>query len=174
MTIAVKNKAEVSKKPNLKIRQQIQSLEDTLKKTEGAFIGDSELCPLKHSFCDNMYVREIFIPKGVVLTGKVHKHSHPNFLLKGTVCVITEGGGSEILTGPLSIISPAGTKRALFAQTDLVWVTVHENPTNTQDLKKIEEFVIAEDYFEYENHKKIQGNKFVSLWNKIINHLKIK
>lgn len=173
MTSIVKNTKLISKQPSNKVREDIQLLEDSIKQAPNAFIGDSDLCPLKHSFCNGMYVREIFIPKGTLLTGKIHKHSHPNFLLKGTVNVITEGDGNQTLTGPLSIISSAGTKRALFAHTDLIWVTVHENPTNTQDLKELEQIIIAKDYAEYENHKRIKEGKFVSLWNIIINNLKI-
>lgn len=124
-------------------------MEEFLKNTEGAMIGDNNTCPLTHTFADGMYVREIFIPAGLFVVGKIHKHSHPNFLLKGTVMVVTEFG-SERLIGPVSIISKAGTKRALYAITDLTWVTVHLNPTNTQDLAELEEEIIAPSYEAYE------------------------
>jgi len=130
-------------------REDILSMEEFLKNTEGAMIGDNNTCPLTHTFADGMYVREIFIPAGLFVVGKIHKHSHPNFLLKGTVMVVTEFG-SERLIGPVSIISKAGTKRALYAITDLTWVTVHLNPTNTQDLAELEEEIIAPSYEAYE------------------------
>jgi hypothetical protein len=69
--------------------------------------------------------------------------------LSGTVDVVTENG-KERLVGPISMISPAGTKRALHSVTDVVWVTVHENPTNTRNLEELEKFVIADSYEEYE------------------------
>jgi len=118
-------------------RELIMDLEDIIKKSDDVILGDSQLCPLKHSFSEGIYVREITIPEGTVLTGKIHKHRHPNFLLKGEVIVITEEG-RETLTAPCSMMSKAGTKRALYAVTELVWTTVHYNPTNTQDLKELE------------------------------------
>lgn len=125
-------------------REQILNLESALSKMPGAVIGDSDAMPLKHSFADGMYVREIFIPKGFVLTGKIHRHSHPNFLMSGEVIVVTENGGRERLKGPLSMISSPGTKRAIVALEDTVWITVHA--TNETDLEKIEDYVIAKSY----------------------------
>ncbi len=155
------------------IRKQIIDFETELKKQEGAFMGDSDLCPVKHSFSEGVYVREIFIPKGTVLTGKVHKHQHPNFLMKGKVEMFTEFGGLEILEAPASMISEAGTKRVVKALEDVIWITAHSNPTNTQDLDKLEEIVIAKDFEQYDNFKKLENNKFISMYNKIINSLKI-
>lgn len=59
---------------------------------------------------------------------------------------MTEQGGVERLTGTCTMVSPPGTKRALFAHEDTVWTTVHV--TDETDLKKIEEVVIAESYAE--------------------------
>ena len=133
-------------------RSKILEFENIIKNTENSFVGDTINCPLKHSFADGIYVREIFIPKDIVLTGKIHKHSHPNFLLKGEVEVFTEFGGVERLVAPQSIISKAGTKRVVKTITDTIWITVHANPTNTQDLEKLEKITIAESYDEYEKN----------------------
>ena len=130
-------------------REDIIRMEEYLRSCEDVLIGDNDTCPVTHTFADGMYVREIFIPAGMFVVGKIHKHSHPNFLLKGIVRVVTEFG-SEQLIGPVSIISKAGTKRALYAITDLVWITVHLNPTNTEDLGELEEEIIAPSYEAYE------------------------
>jgi hypothetical protein len=79
-----------------------------------------------------------------MLTGKIHRHSHPNFLMSGEVIVVTENGGKEHLKAPLSMISEPGTKRAVVALEDTVWITVHV--TNETDLDKIEDYVIAKSY----------------------------
>lgn len=126
-------------------RDKLLAIEEGLRKVPGAFIGDSDNCPLTHTFADGVYVREIFIPKGTLVVGKIHKHSHPNFLLKGDVSVATEDGVSRI-KAPSSMISKAGTKRVVFAHEDTVWVTVHV--TDSQDLVKIEEEIIAKSYDE--------------------------
>jgi len=149
-TLTLKKK-EVS---TSKIREKILDFEAYIKTLDGTVLGDSDVCPLKHSFSDGIYVREIFIPRKMIVVGKIHKHEHPNFLMSGKVTVITEGGGEETITGPRSMISKAGTKRVVYTHTDTVWITVHHNPDNTRDLKKLEEIVIAKNYLEYENFKK--------------------
>lgn len=105
-------------------------------------------CPLQHVFAPGAYARTIFIPAGTVIVGKIHKHQHLNILSQGDVRVLTEGGGVEDLSGPLTMVSPAGTKRAVYAKTDVVWTTIHL--TNETDLEKIEEETIAKSYQEYE------------------------
>lgn len=160
------NKEIEALEKNQSIRESIIEFESQLAKQDGAFWGDNDKCPVKHSFSDGIYVREIFIPKGTYIVGKLHKHAHPNFLMSGTVDLITEFGGKERLIGPLSMISKAGTKRALFAVTDCVWITVHENKSNTQDLNELEKIVIADSYEDYD--------KFISekSQNKLIGFIK--
>jgi len=145
------------------IREEIMNFEKQILSVEGSQKGDSDLCPLKHSFSDGIYVREIFIPAGMFIVGKIHKHEHPNFLMSGEVDVVTEEGARRLI-GPCAMISPAGTKRALYAVTDLVWITVHHNPTNTQDLSKLEEIVIADNYLDYERFR----NKQVPFYKRLL------
>jgi quercetin dioxygenase-like cupin family protein len=104
--------------------------------------------PLQHVFAPGAYARTIFIPAGSVIIGKIHKHQHLNILSMGHVTVYTEGGGEEDLRGPLTMVSPPGTKRAVYAHADTVWTTIHL--TDETDLDKIEEHVIAKTYEEYE------------------------
>lgn len=125
-------------------RGRILDLERAISGIPGSVKGDSDQFPLKHSFADGVYVREIFIPKGSVLTGKIHRHSHPNFLMKGEVVVFTEGKGREHYSAPMAMISEPGIKRAIFALEDTIWITVHV--TGETDLKKIEDYVITESY----------------------------
>jgi hypothetical protein len=131
-------------------RAQIFALEQALSQHPDAVFGDSDLCPLTHSFADGVYVREIFIPKGTVLTGKIHKYSHPNFLMQGEVIVVTEHGGREHLKAPLAMISRAGTKRAVYALEDTVWITVHV--TSERDPARIVDLMTVPDYEALETH----------------------
>lgn len=163
---AIENEVTASKQH---IREDIMSVDDKLRGVEGAFIGDSSYCPLNHTFSDGIYVREIFIPADTMLVGKIHKHDHPNFLMSGKVLVVTENGMEE-LEGPMSMISPAGTKRVVHAITDTVWITVHLNPTNTQDLALLEKEVIADSYEDYEKFIKTtkKENRLISFFKKLI------
>lgn len=142
-------------------RESIIKAQEYVTGLPGSVQGEDldRMCPLKHSFAPSMYVREIFIPKGTVIVGKIHKHEHPNFLMKGKVVVVTEGGGEQHLKAPMSMISPAGTKRFILAKTDTVWITVHENKNNSQDLKELEDFIIAKTFEEYDEFKKLQGRE---------------
>jgi hypothetical protein len=94
------------------------------------------------------------IPAGTVIVGKIHKHAHLNILSQGTVCVMTETEGDRQLTGPLTMVSPPGTKRAVYAITDAVWTTIHL--TNSTDLEEIEAEVIAPTFEDYEQFR-LQG-----------------
>jgi len=53
--------------------------------------------PVKHHFANKgtphgTYARELFIPKGTVLTGKIHKFEQINIMSKGDISVLTEDG----------------------------------------------------------------------------------
>lgn len=132
-------------------REFIFGLEEAIANTENALIDDNFLCPLTHKFCDGMYVREIFIPSGMLLTGKIHKHDHPNFLLMGTVSMITENGGVVQMSAPQALISPKGCKRAIYTHTDVRWVTVHLNPDGHKEpCQDLEDEIIAKTYEEFD------------------------
>jgi len=112
-------------------------------------------CTLKHYFTPidkkfgcSAYAREIFIPKGTVVIGKIHRHQHLNFILKGKVSVNTEFG-KKYLEAPCTFISEVGLKRAVYAEEDTIWTTVHltEFP-GEENLDKIENEVISPTYEE--------------------------
>lgn len=133
----------------LQRRSKILQFEEMLRQCPGSWEGDSERCPLTHEFPPGLYVRTIRIPAGTVMTGKLHRHAHPNLLHKGIVEVVTESGGVELLEGPRFMISKELTKRALIARTNVIWTTIHANPTDTQDLARLEDEIIISDLTEY-------------------------
>ena len=129
-------------------RDKILRFEQALSQMEGAVFGDNELMPLEHFFTDGIYTRQITIPAGTICTGKIHRYAHPNFLLKGRVTVYTEEGGTEHHVAPKMLMSAAGTKRAVLAHEDTVWVTIHR--TDQTDLDEIEKEVISPSYEEFD------------------------
>lgn len=94
----------------------------------------------KHHFADGVYLRELFIPAGVVVTGKIHRTQHLTIVCSGTVRITTEDGVKEI-TGPATFVSEPGIKKAAYAVTDAVVMNVH--PAENQDLEEIEQKCIA-------------------------------
>lgn len=96
-----------------------------------------------HTFAKGLYARTITIPKGTVLTGKIHKHSHLNVILRGDISVLTEHGVQRF-TGPCVLVSSAGIKRAGYTHEETVWMTVHA--TEQTDLKALEDELIAPSF----------------------------
>ena len=94
-----------------------------------------------------VYLRELFIPKGCFLVTKLHRDAYFSFLMFGALTVLTETGGA-IKEGPCIIPSAAGAKRIAYAHTDFVWATVHPNPTNSTDVQMLEDQIHAESYDE--------------------------
>ena len=90
---------------------------------------------LFHHFCHGVYARQMNVPRGTVLVGKTHKRDCINFIMAGEVEVVSPEGKTRI-KAPEIFVSPAGTKRAMVAITDLSWVTVHAS--NERDLDKLE------------------------------------
>ncbi len=124
--------------------------EQALAQLPGTKFGD-DACPLKHTFGDHLYIREITMPKGMLVVSKLHKTTHPYFVLKGDVTVLTPDGEIRI-KAPFSGITEAGTKRILYMHEETVWITVHSTKETT--LEEIEKEVIAETYDELPEHIK--------------------
>ena len=118
--------------------------ESVLGSIPGAKFGD-DACPLKHTFADGLYIREMTAPKGMLNVSKLHKTTHPFFIVKGDVSILTENGVMRI-KAPFRGITKAGTKRIVYFHEDTVWITVHA--TNETDLEKIEDEIIAENFDE--------------------------
>jgi hypothetical protein len=121
--------------------RKIVAFEGMLAKVPGAMFGDA-CAPLEHTFGDNLYIRQITMPAGMILTSKIHKTTHPYFIMRGDVSVITEEGKVRI-KGPYWGMTKAGTKRVLKIHEETVWITVHS--TKETDLEKIEHDLIRGD-----------------------------
>ena len=103
-------------------------------------------CPVQHHFAPGAYGREMTLPAGLVVVGKIHKHAHMNVISKGRVQVFTEQDGVLELAAPCTFVSSPGTKRVVHVLEETVWTTVHV--TDKTDLAEIEREVIATDFSE--------------------------
>lgn len=102
---------------------------------------------VSHHFAGGVYARELFIPKGAAIVGKIHRYAHLNFLMKGDISVLTEAG-IQRLKAPAVIASAPGIKRAGYAHEDTIWITVHA--TQETDLARIEAQMICKSFEEFE------------------------
>jgi len=105
-----------------------------------------DACPVTHHFAPGAYAREMSLPAGMVVVGKIHKHAHVNVISKGRVQVFTEHDGVLELSAPCTFVSQPGTKRVVHVIDDTVWTTVHV--TDKTDLAEIEREVISVDFLE--------------------------
>jgi hypothetical protein len=103
--------------------------------------------PLKHWLAPGIYAREIHLPGGTVVVGKIHRHRHLNIISQGSITCYTEFG-LETHMAPASFISEPGTKRVVLTHEDAIWTTIHPNPTNETDISKLEEMFVALEYAE--------------------------
>ena len=122
--------------PVLALRQKIDAAEEILLQ-----VPQMEIIP-RHVFADGLYGREILIPAGTILTGKVHRHADLNFVLYGEIDVITENGPRRVV-GPCWFAGKAGAKQIGHAHTDTLWVTVHA--TRNRDLETLEDEICVPD-----------------------------
>jgi len=151
-------------KNELSSRSRILELEKNLLKDdykEGVIhnngnIVRSEEFPLKHTFADQLYLRQMEMKKGTAVVGAIHNHLHIWFLLVGHITVATEESTEDYIA-PCYVVSTPGVKRVIYANEESIFVNIHKNPTNTQNLDELEAEIVSKNYNEYEKY--INKNK---------------
>ena len=105
---------------------------------------------VKHTFHGGIYAREIEIPEGCILTGKIHKYDNMNMLVEGTMRFIVDDENNFVeLHGPSLVCAPSGVKRLAYAVTKSRWVTFL--PTHETDPHIVERLFIVQTEEEYQN-----------------------
>lgn len=110
-------------------REKIEGAEAILRTME-----QIELPP-RHVFADGIYCRELLVPEGVMLTGKVHRHDALIVVHYGDISVMTEEGTVRV-KGPDTFRGKAGVKRIGYAHKETLWSSVFA--TTLTDLDEIE------------------------------------
>ena len=100
----------------------------------------------EHFFSPGIYTRILHIPKGCLLTGKIHKEPILNIMIAGEISVLL---GNEIqrIKAPYICVSPAGSKKIGYAHENTIWMGCHG--TNDFDLVKIEKRFVAQNEQEW-------------------------
>ena len=88
--------------------------------------------PVTQYFSHGVYLRQINIPAGTIMTGKIHRHRCMSIVLSGEMDVVTDQGYRRVV-GPCVFESPAGVKRAGVCVTDCIWLTAHPYDGGPQD-----------------------------------------
>lgn len=118
--------------------------------------------PLVHRFTPGLYIREIHMKAGTLLTSKIHKTEHPFTISKGRVLVKLKGGETQELAAPYTGITKPGTRRAIIILEDTVWTTYHVLlPGEEGDIEKIEARIIEQRY-------RPDGSRSYDRWRKAL------
>ena len=154
----------MKKEITLSRRKDIQLLQDLLIENadgeniegNGKNVIHSKNFPLKHTFADGIYIRQMDMKADSMVVGAIHNHLHVWFLLTGRLAVVTEDATEEFIS-PCYVLATPGSKRVIYAMEDSIFVNVHKNPSNIKDIKKLEDEIVSltfEDYEEYINKNK--------------------
>ena len=154
----------MKKEITLSKRKEIQGLQDALiSQADGKNIeGDGEHVvrsknfPLKHTFADGIYIRQMDMAAGSAVVGAIHNHLHAWFLLTGHLMVVTEDTTEEFIA-PCYVLATPGAKRVIYAVEDSIFVNIHKNPKNIKNIKKLEDEIVSLTFEEYEKY--INKNK---------------
>lgn len=96
----------------------------------------------EHYFAEGLYARELWMPKGSLVTGKAHVKDHLVIIIFGHVTVASDEGTIE-LKGPCTFVGKAGSKRALYMHEDTLWTAIHSTDKTT--VEECEETLVTND-----------------------------
>lgn len=93
--------------------------------------------PLHHVFTPHLYSRSILIPADTFATTRIHLFDHPFVISAGIVSVWNDGAWERLCASHIGV-TKAGTRRLLYAHTDVVWHSFHvTDETDTDKLVDI-------------------------------------
>ena len=99
--------------------------------------------PTEHKFAPGIYIREITIPAGALLTGAPCKFEHLSVMVRGKMRTLIDGVMQDI-EGYHQWIAPAGVKRVGVALEETVWFCVYPNPEDETSLDILEDFIFEQ------------------------------
>lgn len=116
---------------------------DSLVRTMLEVASDDPLPPVEHTIAAGMYMRKLFIPKGMLLAGKIHKVPCMNIVASGDITVLTEFGCRRVQSG-FTGASPAGLQKIGYAHEDTIFINVF--CTTLAGLEEIENEIAGTDH----------------------------
>lgn len=90
-----------------------------------------------HKFCPGLYVREIYVPAGFVVVGKMHTGYSFFMIVQGEATVWTTMGMKRVKAPFLTVTGP-GDKRVGYAHENTIAISFYANPDNEDDLEVLE------------------------------------
>lgn len=122
-------------------QQQIKELHSELESRDDSIHFEDE--GVTHHVSGGMYAREMFIPKGMLIIGKIYKQDHICVISEGVIDVIDNRGRRRI-EAPYTFTEKGGIQRVVLSLEDTVWTTI--NITDLQDPKEIMDNITSTNY----------------------------
>jgi len=122
-----------------------------------SLVRESDTIEVINEFTNGVYMRRMDVMKGTLIVGAVHKEKHSWFLMRGVVKV-ADAGSVSYIEAPYYTLSDPGTQRVIEVVEDAIWVNIHSNPDNGQDIDIIEKRLFSFNMKEYKDYLK-QKNK---------------
>jgi hypothetical protein len=86
-----------------------------------------------------MYIRQIAMPAGSLITSKIHKTQHPYTISHGIAAVSIDGQDWCEISAPYTGITEPGTRRVLYIVEDCIWTTYHPLPNMKSEYNELNE-----------------------------------
>lgn len=118
-------------------------------------------CKLKHIFSDGIYVREVTMPAGSLIVGRIHTTEHLNEVISGECQIFTADEELVIRKGGDIFTSKAGVQKVGLCITDVVWRTIHA--TNETNIEKLEQELSVLTYEELNNDQLLLERKRIGI-----------
>ena len=83
---------------------------------------DDDQTEINEYVANGSYVREMLIPKGTCVVGRVHKYECVNILLSGKIAIVSNDGQKQIMEAPAIFVSQPGHQKIGYAIEDTRWL----------------------------------------------------
>lgn len=105
--------------------------------------GDHGYAPvefdIKEAVVNGFYIRQARVPAGSVFTSETHRFEHVFSMSQGVIWVTNEQGERSVIEAPANGVTPAGARRLVYVEEEVVWTTFHQIPegVDSNDTGKI-------------------------------------
>ncbi len=111
------------------LKKRFDSIESDMAKMPQVYL------PLVHRFTPGLYIREIFMPAGTLVSTRTHKTTHPYIIKQGKYQVIDQEGKGDVVEAPFTGITQSGTRRVINIIEDTIWISFHiTDKTNLDEI----------------------------------------
>ena len=122
---------------------------------------------LKEYYSGGMYCREITIPEGAFITGRIYKFDHIEIMLSGEIEILSADGGKTYYEGHNVIEAKAGKRQGGLAHKETKWLTINCIP-DYLPINEALDFTSVLTYKEYKDfHDQLNNADYEYFLNEI-------